>query len=203
LLNLLTIPALALLIYFRKAKHVSWKGALKSFGWGVLVLAFILWGVIQYSVRLASIFDLFFVNTVGLPFGTGIAFFVLLLISMAVYGIYYSIKRNKPLLNLIILGVCMVCFGFTSFSMVLIRAQTNIALNNYDPDNVFSFLSYLSREQYISEPLFKGPTFSSDILDINEGKTYRKDEENYAEIDYVKGYKYSKEVLFPRLYSNK
>ncbi|WP_099370588.1 protein O-mannosyl-transferase family [Sphingobacterium sp. 1.A.5] len=203
LLNLLTIPALALMIYFRKAKHVNWKGAVISFGWGVLALAFILWGVIQYSVRIASNFDVFFVNTLGLPFGTGIAFFILLIIACAVYGIIYSIKTNKPLLNLIILGICLLCFGFTSFSMVLIRAQTNIALNNYQPDNAFSFLSYLSREQYISEPLFKGPTFNSNIIDVNEGKTYRKDEKQYAEIDYVKGYEYDKQVLFPRLYSSK
>jgi len=203
LLNLLTIPALALLIYFRKTQYVTWKGALKSFSWGVLILAFILWGVIQYSVRMAANFDLFFVNSIGLPFGSGIAFFVFLLVAAAVYGIYYSIKKNKPILNMFILGTCLVLFGFTSFSMILVRAQTNISLNNNDPDNVFSFLGYLSREQYQSEPLFKGPTFNSNIVDVNEGKTYRKDQKNYEEIDYVKSYKYDKQVLFPRLYSNK
>jgi len=203
LLNLLTIPALALMIYFRKTEKVTWKGIAKSFSWGVLILAFILWGVIQYSVRFAANFDLFFVNSLGLPFGTGILFFALLLISAAVYGIYYSIKKNKPTLNTIILGACLVFFGFTSFTMVIIRAQTNISLNNFDPDNAFSFLSYLSREQYQSEPLFKGPTFNSNVIDVTDGTTYRKDEKDYAKIDYVKGYKYDKEVLFPRLYSNK
>lgn len=203
LLNLLTIPALALLVYFKKSKQITWKGVAKSFGFGILILAFILWGVIQYSVRIAANFDLFFVNSLGLPFGSGITFFIILLVSGAIYGIYYSIKKNKPILNLLILGTCFVVFGFTSFSMVVIRAQTNIALNNNDPDNAYSFLGYLSREQYQSEPLFKGPTFNSNITGLIDGKTYRKDDKNYASIDFVKGYEYDKEVLFPRLYSTK
>lgn len=203
LLNLLTIPALALLVYFKKSKQITWKGVAKSFGLGILILAFILWGVIQYSVRIAANFDLFFVNSLDLPFGSGITFFIILLVSGAIYGIYYSIKKNKPILNLLILGTCFVVFGFTSFSMVVIRAQTNIALNNNDPDNAYSFLGYLSREQYQSEPLFKGPTFNSNITGLIDGKTYRKDDKNYASVDYVKGYEYDKEVLFPRLYSTK
>ncbi|GEM68235.1 membrane protein [Sphingobacterium mizutaii NBRC 14946 = DSM 11724] len=203
LLNLLTIPALALLIYFRKSIHVTWKGAAKALAWGVLALAFILWGVIQYSVKIAAGFDLFFVNSLGMPFGSGIILFVLLLVSAAVFGIVYSIKRNKPILNLLILGTCLVFFGFTSFSMLLIRAQTNITLNNNDPDNAFSFLGYLSREQYQSEPLFKGPTFNSKIVDVNESAGYRKDAERYEKFENVKGYKYDKEVLFPRMYSQK
>lgn len=203
LLNLLTIPALALLIYFRKSEQVTWKGAVKSFAWGVLALAFILWGVIQYSVKIAAGFDLFFVNSLGMPFGSGIVLFVLLLVSAAVFGIMYSIRKNKPILNLLILGTCLVFFGFTSFSMIIIRAQTNITLNNNDPDNAYSFLGYLSREQYQSEPLFKGPTFNSKITDVNESVGYRKDTEQYEQFENVKGYKYDKEVLFPRLYSQK
>lgn len=203
LLNLLTIPALALLIYFRKAKSITWQGAAKSFGWGVLVLALILWGVIQYTVRFAAFSDLFFVNTLGLPFGTGIAAFVLLLIAVLVTGIVYSIKKNKPVLNLALLSLCFVYFGFTSYTMLLVRAQTNISLNNYDPDDAFSFLSYLSREQYQSEPLLKGPTFTSQVIGVEDGKTYRKDEKRYAPIDFVKGYSYDKQVLFPRMYSSK
>ncbi|OYD40598.1 glycosyltransferase family 117 protein [Sphingobacterium cellulitidis] len=203
LLNLLTIPALALLVYFRKSKQVTWGGAAKTLGWGVLILAFILWGVIQYSVKIASQFDLFFVNSLGLPFGSGITFFVLLLVTGAVFGIVYSIKRNKPILNLIILGTCLVFFGFTSFSMLLIRSQTNITLNNNDPDNVFSFLGYLSREQYQSEPLFKGPNFNSQITDVKASVGYRKDETKYSKFENFKGYEYDKEVLFPRLYSSK
>ena len=77
LLNLLTIPALALVVYFRKAKTVTRLGVIKTLGIGVVILAFVLWGIIQYSVKFAAYFDLFFVNTLGLGFGTGIVFFIL------------------------------------------------------------------------------------------------------------------------------
>lgn len=203
LLNLLTIPAIALLIYFRKSKAVTWTGIAKSLGWGVLVLGFILWGVIQYSVRIAAQFDLFFVNGLGMPFGTGIILFVLLLVSAIVFGIYYSIKKAKPILNLALLSLAFIYLGFGSYTFLLVRSQTNITLNNNAPDNVFSFLGYLAREQYQSEPLFKGPNFNSQIVGVNEKSDFRKDENNYAKIKGRSSYEYDKEVLFPRVYSEK
>src|SRR5690606_31652855 len=63
LLNLLVIPAIALVIYFRKTKESTTAGIFKALGIGVVVLGLILWGVIQYSIKLAAYFDLFFVNT--------------------------------------------------------------------------------------------------------------------------------------------
>ncbi|QBR13370.1 DUF2723 domain-containing protein [Sphingobacterium sp. CZ-2] len=201
LLNLLTIPAIALLIYFRKTPQVKWSGILKSLGWGVLVLALILWGVIQYSVKIAAQFDLFFVNGLGMPFGSGIYFFVALLTGGLVFGIYYSIKKSKPILNLALLSLGFIYMGFGSYGLLMVRSHTNISLNNNAPDNVFSFLGYLSREQYQSEPLFKGPNFDSRIIGVKEeGSNYRKDAKTYTKIGGRNSYEYDKEVLFPRIY---
>ena len=203
LLNLLTIPALALVIYFRKTQKPTTKGVLKVLGIGIFVLAFILWGIIQYSVKIAAYFDLFFVNNLGLFFGSGIIFFVLLLVSCLIWGIYYSIKKVKPTLQLAILSICFVLFGFSSYSMLLIRSQTNISLNNASPDNAFSFLAYLSREQYGSEPLLKGPIYNSNPINSETQYTFRKDEDKYTKIPSMNKYEYDKEMLFPRLYSEK
>lgn len=203
LLNLLTIPALALVVYFKKAQKVSTRGVLKALGVGVFILAFVLWGIIQYSVKAAAYFDLFFVNTLGLNFGSGILFFIFCIIGLLVWGIYYSIKQHKPTLQVYILGVCFVLFGFSSYTMLLIRAQTNISLNNGSPDNAFSFLGYLSREQYGSEPLLKGPVYTSNITGVTSKSTYRKDATNYTAIEARSQYTYDKEMLFPRLYSEK
>lgn len=203
LLNLLTIPALALVVYFRKAKKISFVGMAKTIGIGVFILAFILWGIIQYSVQAAAYFDLFFVNTLGLSFGSGILFFILCVVSLLVGGIYYSVKQHKPTLQLGILAICFVLFGFSSYSMLLIRAQTNISLNNGSPDNAFSFLGYLSREQYGSEPLLKGPIYNSKIIGVETKDTYRKDAEQYTQIEGRGKYTYDKEMLFPRIYSDK
>src|SRR5690606_13236382 len=79
LLNLLTIPALALVVYFRKNQNPSNAGAIKALLIGCVVLALILWGIIQYSIKFAAYFDLFFVNSLGLGFGSGIWLFAILL----------------------------------------------------------------------------------------------------------------------------
>lgn len=203
LLNLLTIPALALVIYFRKVNKATLGGVVKTLGIGIAVLAFVLWGIIQYSVKAAAYFDLFFVNTLGLSFGSGILFFIVGVVALLVGGIYYTIKYNKPNLQLGVLAICFVLFGFSSYAMLLIRSQTNISLNNASPDNAFSFLGYLSREQYGSEPLLKGPVYNSKITGVETKSSYRKDADKYSPIEVGSQYSYDKEMLFPRIYSEK
>src|SRR5690606_38374341 len=105
LLNLLVIPAIALVIYFRRANEVNTKGAVKDLLIGVAVLGFILWGVIQYLIKFAAYADLFFVNTLCMGFGTGVTVFALLVVGGLVYGIWYSIKRVKPLLNIALISL--------------------------------------------------------------------------------------------------
>jgi hypothetical protein len=201
LLNLLTIPALALVVYFKKAQKPTLKGVFKTLGIGIGILAFILWGVIQYSVKLAAYSDLFFVNNLGLNFGSGILIFILLLVASLVYGLYYAWQKNKAILQLAVLSLCFVLFGFSSYTMLLIRSQTNISLNNNSPDNAFSFLGYLSRDQYESEPLVKGPLYNSKVIASEEAHSYRKDADKYSKIDARGKYTYDKEILFPRLWN--
>ncbi|WP_240465986.1 MULTISPECIES: DUF2723 domain-containing protein [Sphingobacterium] len=204
LLNLLVIPAIALVVYFRRSKEITTKGVIKSLLIGVIVLALILWGVIQYLIKFAAFTDLFFVNTLGMGFGTGVTAFVLLIAGGMVYGIWYSIKKVKPILNIALISLGFVILGYSSFTMILIRAKANPTLNNSDPDNAFSFLSYLNREQYGDEPLFKGRFFDAKPIDIFEsGQIYRKDKDKYVVAKKKTDYKYDRETLFPRIYSEK
>jgi hypothetical protein len=105
LLNLLVIPAIALVIYFRKAKNITTKGTFWAFFAGVVAVAFVLWGVIQFTVKGAAFSDLLFVNTLGMGFGSGAVMFFVLLIATIVSGIYYTIKPSKPAII-----VCAACF---------------------------------------------------------------------------------------------
>jgi len=204
LLNLLVIPAIALVIYFKRSKQVTTKGAIQALLIGVVVLGLILWGVIQYLIKFAAYFDLFFVNTLGTGFGYGAAFFALLVIGGIAYGIFYSLKKAKPILNIALLSLSFIILGYSSFSMILIRAKANPTLNNSDPDNAFTFLSYLNREQYGDEPLFKGRYFDAQPIDVvDAGNVYRKDGEKYVVAKKKTQYKYDKETLFPRIYSEK
>lgn len=204
LLNLLVIPAIALVIYFRRAKVVTTKGVIQSLLIGVIVLGLILWGVIQYLIKFAAFTDLFFVNSLGLGFGTGVAFFALLVVGGLVFGIWYSIKKIKPILNIALISLGFIIFGYSSFAMILIRSKANPTLNNSDPDNAFAFLSYLNREQYGDEPLFKGRYFDAKPIDIFEsGSVYRKDKDKYVVAKKKSEYKYDRETIFPRIYSDK
>ncbi len=204
LLNLLAIPAVALLIYFRRTSKATSGGAIKALLIGFVVVAVVLWGIIQYLIKFAAYFDLFFVNTLGMGFGSGVVVFALLLIGGTVYGIWYSIQKAKPLLNIILLSFAFIVFGYSSFAMILIRAKANPTLNNSDPDNAFAFLSYLNREQYGDNPLFKGPYFDSRPVDIKYGSNiYRKGTQKYEIAGQNFDYVYDRETVFPRIYNTR
>ena len=203
LLNLLVIPAIALIIYFKKTERTTFWGISKALFIGLGILAIILWGIIQYLIKFAAKFDLFFVNTLGLGFGSGIFVFVIMMLSALIYGIYYSIRKGKVILNTAILATCFILLGYSSFTMVLLRANANPSLNNNDPENVFSFLGYLSREQYESEPLIKGQYFDANPIGINERIDYRKDNHQYTSIKRAASYQFDRETIFPRIYSQK
>ncbi len=204
LLNLLVIPAIALVIYFRRTSKVTGGGIAKALIIGVIVLAVVLWGVIQFLIKFAAFSDLFFVNSLGLGFGTGATFFSLLVAGLLLFGIWYSWKKVKPILNISLLSLAFVIFGYSSFTMILVRAKANPTLNNSDPDNVFTFLSYLNREQYGDEPLLKGRYFDAKPTDVFEtGNIYRKDGNKYVVAKKKFDYTWSHSTLFPRIYSDK
>ncbi len=204
LLNLLTIPALAFVYYFKKTPQVSKAGIIKTFIAGIFILAVIQFGIIQYLISIGAYFDLFFVNTLGLGFGSGVIVFAIVLIGSLVYGIRYSIKYQRKLLNLGLLAVSLIVFGYCSFAMIVIRAQANPNLNNNDPDNAFSFLGYLNREQYGDRPLLSGPNYNSKPIDLKEtGKIYRKGEDKYKIASIKKAYVYDKTTLFPRMHGDR
>ncbi|RZK41335.1 MAG: DUF2723 domain-containing protein [Pedobacter sp.] len=224
LLNLLTIPAIAFVYYFKKTKKATTKGIFKTFGIGILILAVIQYGIIQYLVSFGAYFDLFFVNTLGMGFGSGVFVFALIVIVALTLGIRYSIKHQKRILNLALLSTVLVIFGYASFAMIVIRAQAKPNLNNSDPDNAFSFLSYLNREQYGDRPLLFGQNYNS-IPKYEEdgsrpisklkGTVYRKGENKYEvagkKTEQVFGEnagfpdsirRLQHKVFFPRMYSD-
>jgi hypothetical protein len=130
LLNLLVIPAIGLVIYFRRVKNVTTKGTLITFLVSVVALAFVLWGVIQYTVKGAAFSDLLFVNTLGMGFGSGAVVFFLLLIITIVAGIYYTIKPVKP--AIILAAVCFVLIlGISGGIIGLIVSIGILALLEY------------------------------------------------------------------------
>ncbi|TCC95482.1 glycosyltransferase family 117 protein [Pedobacter hiemivivus] len=203
LLNLLTIPAIAFVYYFKKTDKPTTAGIIKTGVIGILILAVIQYGIIQYLVSFGAYFDLFFVNTLGLGFGTGVLFFAILVIAGLVWGIRYSINHQKKVLNLALLSTVLIIFGYCSFAMIVIRAKASPNLNNSDPENAFSFLSYLNREQYGDRPLLFGPNYNSQKVNLTQGKTlYRKGDDKYEVAGKKTEYEYDRTTPFPRMYSD-
>lgn len=203
LLNLLVIPAIALVYYFRRTRKTTRRGTLTALLIGGLMLLFVQYGVILYLVKAAAYFDLFFVNTLGFGFGSGVIVFAALIIVGLTYGIHYSISKVKPALNLAFICLTFIILGFSSYAMIVIRAKANPTLNNYHADNVFRLLDYLSREQYISQPLLYGPYFNSQAIDVKEnGTLYRKEGDKYVPGAKSYEYVYDRNTVFPRMYSD-
>ena len=203
LLNLLTIPALALVYYLRRTQKINLKSSLLAILAGIIILVFIQYGIRNYTVVGAAYFDLFFVNTLGFGFGSGAAVFLILLIAVLVAGIYYSIKYKKPMLNLAFLCCTFIYLGYSSFAYIPIRATANTNLDNAHPDNAFTLNSYLNREQYGETPLLYGPYFDAKPIDQTEGANiYRKGKTKYEVAGKKLNTVYDHTTILPRMYSS-
>ncbi len=243
LLNLVTIPALALIYYFRWAdrtmtsrrvtntpeykvnvkisarlKRVITKQATNAPEYkgitirGIIITLMISLGLIGLTMvgiipglpSVAGSLEVFFVNSLGMPFGSGLIFFVVLLLGSLGYGLYYSIKHQKVLLNTGLLALIFILIGYASYALVLIRSNYNPPIDENNPETIISFVSYLKRDQYGSRPLLYGPYFSAKLTDQQEGAPmYEKGKDRYILTNHKLEniYDPKQSTLFPRAYS--
>ncbi|WP_159470793.1 DUF2723 domain-containing protein [Dyadobacter sp. 3J3] len=204
LLNLVTIPALALVYYFKKYPKPGIFGGVIAFIGGLVILAIINSGIIPGLPSIAGKFEIFFVNSLGLPFKSGVIFFIVIFLGSLVWGIIYSQKKAKVLLNTGLLSLAFILVGYACYLMVLVRAEYNPPINENNPNDVLSFVSYLKREQYGSRPLLYGPSFVSRPTSQKRGAPmYRKEAGKYSIYDYRPEYEYEpgSSMLLPRMYS--
>ena len=209
LLNLLCIPAFVYVVYFKKWPKTTFKGFLLA---GVVSLA-LLWllnmFLIPQVVNLAGKFELFFVNSLGAPFNLGTIVYFVLLIGLIVWGLWFTTRRKKVIGNIAVLSFMFILIGYSSFFMLVIRANTNTPINENEPKDALSMLAYLNREQYGSWPLLYGPYYNAPISEGADGKPiYVKDKEKgrYVITDdkklTVPDYPSETKTLFPRMWSN-
>jgi len=100
LLNLLTIPAIVLVYYFRRHQF-SWKGVCGAFGISVAILAVILYGIIPGVPTIAGWFELLFTNMLGCPFNTGLAIYLVLMAAALAWAIWesYAVIEKETTIN--------------------------------------------------------------------------------------------------------
>ena len=258
LLNLLTIPAIVLVYYFRKWHPNPWC-TLLALALGFALVALVLYGIIPMTVQLFAFSELMAVNVLHLPFNTGSLGFALLLIVLVVSGLLYShrpskgwlalflllllalavlmlgetafyrewknlfmrsvivvllglliiyLLRHRVLLQMALLSLSFLLIGYSSFLMIVIRANANPPINENAPSDAIGLLAYLNREQYGDWPLLYGPNYNSEKIGSEDGRpVYMKDRlaGKYVVKNFRKGYNdvYNPDqlVFFPRMYS--
>ena len=202
LLNLLAIPAIVFVYYFKKYKPTTW-GVIASLSISVAILGIIMYILIPGIVAVGARFDYLFVNGIGLPFHTGLLFYVILLTAVLVYLIYRSHKKRQVLWNTILLCFTVIAIGYSSYAVILMRSNANPPLDESDPQSAFSLLRYLNREQYGQNPLIYGNYFNTPPVEIIDGKPiYVQDKGKYVKMKQ-REYKYDPNFkgFFPRMWS--
>ncbi len=204
LLNLLAIPAIALVFYFRKYKPTI-KGTIYTLLISSAILLFIMYGVIPGTVRLASVFELMFVNGFGMPFNSGMIFFYVALAAVLIWGIRYTYKKNRIIINTALTFLTVLLIGYSAFAMIIVRANVDPTMNQNDPNDAFSLLSYLNREQYGDRPLVYGKYYSAPMIGSESaGKIRAQVGNEYKVVDEKPIYIYDDrfKTLFPRMHSD-
>jgi hypothetical protein len=208
LLNLLVIPATCMVYYYKKSKNPTKLGMLLTFVLSIIILAFVMFIIIPYTVELSGKFELLFVNGLGMPFNTGTIVYFLLLIGLIIFGLYFTRKKGEIALNTILLSFTFILIGYSSFLMLVIRANANPPINENAPKDAVGLLSYLNREQYGDFPIFYGQYYTAPISDYADGKpVYQRDDASgkYIVIDERKGTQpvWDKRftTIFPRMWS--
>ena len=204
LLNLLAIPAIVFMYYYRKredGKFTFWE-FVKFLLIGIAILGFLVFLFVPYLPKIAAYVDLFFVNVLGLPYNSGAAFFLVALLALCFWGLFASLKRNKVFLNTALLCFTMVTIGFSIFTIDIIRSCAKTPTNEYQPDNAFTLVRYLNREQYGSTPLVYGQYYDAPY-ELTSTYYWAPLDGKYKKVEGPVDAKYKAvgKMLFPRMWS--
>ena len=178
-MGLLTIPAIGLIYYFKNYKTITVKNFILANLAGIAVLLFVFKLLAPNILKYFSALEIFFVNSVGLPFNSGSIIAFVLLVGFIIFGIRYTRKKNYVNLNTALLCVTFVVVGFSSWLMLPIRANANVTVNENNPSSARELLAYYNLEQYPKTHLFYGPQFTDQYAGLDENQPYVDDKPKY------------------------
>ncbi len=201
-LNLLVLPVLFFVFYFKKYE-ITTKGVIKTLLLAVVMLYLMVFLLIPGVPKVAGWFELFFVNLIGMPYNSGLIVFIIVLIAVLVFGIRYSLKSGRVILNYVVTAITVIMIGYSSYTMIMIRSSARPPMNQNNPSDIFSLSYYINMEQYGSSPKIYGHYYSAPIVDVKSVVAgYNKIKGKY-EPYFRPEYEYKKEfmTIFPRMYS--
>jgi hypothetical protein len=206
LLSILTIPAMAILYYYKKnPRENSFIGLAVSVVVGVAIIVFIQSFIIVGIPTIWQFFEIPMVNSFGLPLHSGIVPTVLLLLGAMYLGLRYAHKHNIAWLQQAMVGFGLLVIAFSTVGVVVIRAGAKTPVNMNNPDNVTSLLPYLNREQYGERSLIYGQTFNAQVINTESEDRYGLVNGKYepgVTTKITPEYSKNDMMLFSRMYDN-
>ena len=184
-LGLLTIPAIVMLYYFKNYK-VTVKSFIIANAIAVGILLFVFKMLLPWTMQFFSSLEIFFTNSIGLPFNSGTIIAFILIVLFFKYALTYTRKANKVNLNTLVLAVLFILVGFSSWMMLPIRANAKTVINENNPSSARELLAYYNREQYGESHLFYGPFYTEAYAGLDPENPYKDDKPKY-EKDKKKG----------------
>ena len=178
-MGLLTIPAIGLIYFFKNYKPITLRKFIFANVAVVGILMFVFKLLAPNILRYFSVLEVFFVNSIGLPFNSGSIIAGLLLITFFYYLLNYTVKNNLKTLNTVTLCVLFILIGFSSWIMLPIRANSDVVINENDPSDARQLLAYYNLEQYPKTHLFYGPLFTDQYSGLDEENPYKDDKPKY------------------------
>lgn len=201
LLNLLTIPAIVIIYYFKRYNSTP-LGTFLAFLIGCIITGLVQKAVIQWSIKGAGNMDILFVNDFGLPFFSGFAFFFMLLGVLIFFGLRIADNKNWNFLKLGLWSFAFMLLGYSTYFTTMVRSSADPSVDMFNVDNPASLVGYVSREQYGDWPILYGQDFTAQIQDAVTTPTYIKSKDKYEKngrkVEYV--YAPEEKHFFPRMW---
>jgi len=180
ILSLLVIPAIVLLYFFKTYKNINAKTTAVATVVSVVVLMFVFKFLFPFTLKFFSVSELFFINSIGMPYNSGSIIAAIILIALFYVGLNFTRKKNKVLMNTLILSVLFIMIGFSSWMMLPIRANANTTINENDPSSARELLAYYEREQYGDANVFYDTYYSNSYKrQQDEKRPYKDDKPKY------------------------
>ncbi|HKJ05945.1 MAG TPA: DUF2723 domain-containing protein, partial [Flavobacteriaceae bacterium] len=160
ILSLLVIPSIVFLYIYKNYNIKNIKQFIIANAVAILVLVFVFKFLFPFTLKYFSALELFFVNSIGLPFNSGSIIAGILLIAAFYFGLKYTHAKKLVLVNTVLLSILFVMIGFSSWIMLPIRANANTTINENNPSSARELLAYYNREQYGDANVFYDTYYS-------------------------------------------
>ncbi len=184
ILSLLVIPPIVFLYIYKRYKIDNFQKFVLANIVAILFLAFTFKFLFPFTLKYFSALELFFVNSLGLPFNSGTIIAGILLVAAFVVALRYTRKKNMVTANTLVLSVMFIMIGFSSWLMLPIRANANTTINENNPSSARELLAYYNREQYGDANVFYDKYYSFVYRqEKDNAQPYRDDNKKYEKDD--------------------